>query len=78
MKVRRHWLAQPAVAKYNMETIVYTKDNCPACVQLKARLTKDGTEFKEVKIGRDITVEAFKEKFPNVRMVPHTVINTGE
>lgn len=61
-----------------MQTLVYTKDNCPACVQLKARLTKEGTEFTEVKIGRDITVEAFKEKFPNVRMVPHVVTESGE
>jgi glutaredoxin len=60
-----------------MQTLVYTKDNCPACVQLKARLTKDGAEFKEIKIGRDITVEAFKEQFPNVRMVPH-VVKSGE
>jgi hypothetical protein len=42
-------------------------------VQLKARLNKEGVEFKEVKIGRDITVDAFKEQFPNVRMVPHVV-----
>ena len=63
---------------YLKTTTVYTKDNCPACVQLKARLNKEGTEFKEVKIGRDITVDAFKEQFPNVRMVPHVVTESGE
>lgn len=59
-------------------TTVYSKDNCPACVQLKARLTKEGIEFKEVKIGRDITVEAFKEQYPLVRQVPFVVTESGE
>lgn len=70
-------LVPPAVARYNMATIVYTKDNCPACVMVKNRFHNQGVEFTEVKIGRDITVEAFKEQFPNVRAVPH-VVKSGE
>lgn len=54
-----------------MKVIVYTKDNCPACVALKARLWKEGESFTEVNIGKDITREAFMEKFPMVRQVPH-------
>lgn len=54
-----------------MKVIVYTKDNCPACVALKARLSKEGESFTEVNIGKDITREAFMEKFPLVRQVPH-------
>ena len=54
-----------------MKMIVYTKDNCPACVALKARLSKEGESFTEVHIGKDITREAFMDKFPNVRQVPH-------
>jgi len=53
--------------------IVYTKDNCPACVQLKTKLASDGVDFVEVNLGRDMTIEAFKEKFPTVRSVPHVV-----
>jgi glutaredoxin len=56
-----------------MKTIVYTKNNCPACVQLKTKLASDGVDFVEVHLGKDITVEAFKEKFPTVRSVPHMV-----
>jgi len=56
-----------------MKTIVYTKDNCPACVQLKAKLTSEGVDFVEVHLGLDMTTEAFKEKFPTVRSVPHVV-----
>lgn len=54
-----------------MKIVVYSKDNCPACTALKARLTKDGESFTEVNIGKDITREAFMEKFPMVRQVPH-------
>ena len=54
-----------------MKVIVYTKDNCPACVALKARLSKEAESFTEVNIGKDITREAFMEKFPMVRQVPH-------
>jgi glutaredoxin len=50
---------------------VYTKENCPACVALKASLVKSGEAFQEVKIGRDITREEFMSKFPTVRTVPY-------
>ena len=61
-----------------MKTIVYTKDNCPACVQLKARLTSEGVDFVEVHLGKDMSIESFKEKFPTVRSVPHTVLTKDE
>jgi len=54
-----------------LKTIVYTKDNCPACVQLKTKLASEGIDFVEVHLGRDMTIEAFKEKFPFVRSVPY-------
>ncbi len=53
---------------------VYTKDNCPACVSLKATLKQEGKPFKEINIGRDITREDFMSKFPTVRTVPYTVV----
>lgn len=52
---------------------VYTKDNCPGCVALKASLAQAGEAFNEVKIGRDITREEFMAKFPSVRTVPYVV-----
>lgn len=53
---------------------VYTKDNCPACVSLKATLSQEGKPFKEINIGKDITREEFIIKFPTVRSVPFTVV----
>ena len=52
---------------------VYTKDNCPACVTLKASLVKSGEAFKEIKIGRDISREHFMQLYPTVRTVPYVV-----
>lgn len=57
---------------------VYTKDACPACVTLKASLVKAGESFKEIKIGRDITREAFMEQFPTVRTVPYMIDNSDK
>jgi glutaredoxin len=56
-----------------MKIEVYSKENCPACVALKARLTKDGESFTEIMVGKDITREEFLEKFPQVRKMPHVV-----
>lgn len=61
-----------------MKTIVYTKDDCPACVQLKTKLTSEGVDFVEVHLGKDITIEAFKEKFPTVRSVPYMIYSKDE
>ncbi len=52
---------------------VYTKDNCPACLNLKDQLRSGKREFTEIKIGKDITREEFMVKFPGVRTVPHMV-----
>lgn len=56
-----------------MLAVVYTKDNCPACKQLKERFIREGQFFEEVHIGTDITREEFTEQFPTVRQVPHVV-----
>lgn len=61
-----------------MNIIVYSKENCPACTALKARLTKDGESFTEIVVGKDITREEFLEEFPQVRMMPHLVFANGE
>ena len=61
-----------------MKTIVYSKPNCPACDTLKAKLKAEGVDYEEILLGRDMSIEAFKEKFPTVRSVPHTVLVKDE
>ena len=54
--------------------IIYTKDNCPACIQAKSQMDQAGTKYKEINIGKDITREEFMAKFPMVRTVPYTLV----
>ncbi len=54
-----------------MKTVVYSKENCPACVALKARLNRDGEPFTEIVVGVDLSREDFLAKFPQVRQMPH-------
>lgn len=61
-----------------MKIVVYSKENCPACTALKARLTKEGESFTEIMVGKDITREEFLEKFPQVRQMPHLVFANDE
>lgn len=57
---------------------VYTKENCPACVQLKNQLKQNEEVFNEIKIGKDISREDFIMKFPGQRTVPFVVNNPNE
>jgi glutaredoxin len=61
-----------------MKTVVYSKENCPACVALKARLNKEGEPFTEIVVGVDLSREDFLERFPHVRMMPHLVFANDE
>lgn len=57
---------------------IYTKDNCPYCVQAKNLLEAKGKEYKEINIGRDIRRDDFMSLFPSVKTVPHIIINGDE
>jgi glutaredoxin len=61
-----------------MKIVVYSKENCPACTALKARLTKEGESFTEIMVGKDMTREEFLEKFPQVRQMPHLLFANDE
>jgi glutaredoxin len=53
--------------------LLYSKENCPACVTAKNTMIQNNIPYKEIMIGRDITREEFMEKFPGIRTVPHLV-----
>jgi glutaredoxin len=38
-------------------------------------LYSKGVEYEEIKIGREITREEFKEQFPSVKTVPYIIID---
>lgn len=55
---------------------IYTKPGCSHCVAAKNLLESRGQSYIEIMVGRDITVEQVKEKFPGVRSVPVVVFNS--
>lgn len=57
------------------KAIIWTKDNCPYCVQAKELLIKHNIQYEERKIGVDYTKEQLLEEVPNARTVPQIFIN---
>jgi glutaredoxin 3 len=57
---------------------IYSKDNCPYCVQAKRLLEEKGKAYTEINIGRDIRRDDFMSLFPNVRTVPFIIIDGDE
>jgi glutaredoxin len=58
-----------------VSVIIYSRDDCPWCVRAKDMLYSIGKEYEEIKIGRDLTREEFKEQFPEVKTVPYIIID---
>lgn len=54
---------------------VYSKDNCPYCVEAKRLLTSLNLAFEEKKVGVDVTREELLERVPNAKTVPQIIIN---
>lgn len=55
--------------------VIYTKDNCPYCVQAKNLFSLKGESYHEMKIGVDLTREEFISIFPEVKTVPYIIID---
>ena len=58
-----------------MRAIVWSKDNCPYCVQAKALLNQKNIQFEERKIGDGWTKEQLLEAGPNARTVPQIFLD---
>jgi len=58
-----------------MKAIVYSKENCPHCVQAKNLLALKGIDTEEKKIGEGYTREDLLEVVPNARSVPQIFID---
>lgn len=57
--------------------IIYTKEACVHCVNAKKLMELKGYDYSEIIIGADITMEEFKERYPDVRSVPLIFSNKG-
>lgn len=49
---------------------LYTKDDCARCVEVKEFLLKNQLSYKEHVIGKDITQDEVRKKFPRVFVLP--------
>ena len=56
---------------------VFTKNDCPFCVQAKQLLNNKGYSFTEFVLGEDMTKEDFVEAFPKVKTVPHIIVGNN-
>jgi glutaredoxin len=58
-----------------MKAIVWSKDQCPYCVQAKNLLTSQGIDYEERNINEGYTKEQLLEAVPNARTLPQIFID---
>ncbi len=58
-----------------MKAVVWSRDNCPFCVQAKALLTQKNIEFEERKIGEGYTKEDLLEAVPTAQTIPQIFLD---
>jgi len=58
-----------------IETIVWSKMQCPYCDMAKALQKQKNIEFEERKIGAGWTIQQLLESHPNVKSVPQIILN---
>jgi glutaredoxin 3 len=59
-----------------MKAVVWSKDNCPYCVQAKNLLQLKGIQYEERNITQGTwTKEQLLESVPNARAVPQILID---
>ena len=50
--------------------VIYTRDQCPVCDATIQKLNASGVEYRELRIGRDITRDEVLQKFPDAKVTP--------
>ncbi len=58
-----------------MKAIVWSKDQCPYCVQAKALLDSRGIDYEERNINQGWTREQLLESVPGARTVPQIFLD---
>jgi glutaredoxin len=57
------------------KAIVWSKENCPYCVQAKALLKQQGIEFEERNVSQDWTREQLLATVPTARTLPQIFLD---
>jgi len=58
-----------------MKAVVWSKNQCPFCVQAKALLELKGIEFEERNVSTDWTKEQLLEAVPTARTLPQIFLD---
>jgi len=58
-----------------MKAVVWSKNQCPFCVQAKALLEMKGIEFEERNVSTDWTKEQLLEAVPTARTLPQIFLD---
>ena len=58
-----------------MKSVVWSKNDCPYCVQAKNLLTMKGIEFEERNVQKDWTKEQLLEAVPGARTLPQIFLD---
>ena len=58
-----------------MKAVVWSKNQCPFCVQAKALLESQGIEFEERNVSADWTKEQLLEAVPTARTLPQIFLD---
>jgi glutaredoxin 3 len=58
-----------------MKAIVWSKDQCPYCVQAKALLESKGIEYEERNVSKDWSKEQLLEAVPTARTLPQIFLD---
>lgn len=58
-----------------MEVRIYTTPGCGYCVKVKELLNRANLSFDQTVVGRDLTREEFKSKYPQATGFPYVIID---
>jgi glutaredoxin len=53
----------------------YSKDQCGYCTMAQNYMDRKGIPYNKFKLGENLTLEEFKEKWPDVSYMPHFVVD---
>ena len=58
-----------------MKVVIYSKPQCPFCVQAKALAEREGHELTYKMLDEDFDRETLMETFPGARTFPQIIVN---